>query len=295
MKLLYDQGKGKVYLNCIKWLECDDNELLGTAIMAVGNFARNDENCTAIVKEGISKKLIGLLNKYTIENPDIKLLHGLLSTLKNLVVPSKNKSIILEEGLIQTVQPILEIDQDIVIFKLLGTLRLVIDGQEKAAKDLISQKKLLEKLVQIFDNTYHLGVKREVSRFLAWLIKSCHSWDSMRNILQVERTIDCLVSMFSSEDYIMENEALISLNLLSAATIHANDITGIKESSSNDKILKVMFEEQLIKLQIAVVLPYVRIFSHNNKIAENLISLLEKFLQSLILLDHFREKMYGKF
>lgn len=60
MKLLYDGGQGKVYKNCIKWLESKDEDLLATAIMAVGNFARNDENCISIVKGGISKTLIGM-------------------------------------------------------------------------------------------------------------------------------------------------------------------------------------------------------------------------------------------
>ncbi|KAL3275533.1 hypothetical protein HHI36_020292 [Cryptolaemus montrouzieri] len=289
MKLLYDHGKGDVYRNSIKWLDSEDEELLATAIMAVGNFARNDENCIAIVKEGISKKLIDLLSKYSSNTPNIKLLHGLLSTLKNLVVPNANKSIILEEGLIKSMEPVLQLDNDIVIFKLLGTLRLVIDGQEEAAKDLISRKSFLQKLVEWYENTYHLGVKREVSRLLAWLIKSCHSWESMCNILQTERALNCLVSMFSSEDVIMENEALISLNILATLTWQTNE-SNTEGNISTETNFKLKFEEQMDQTHIETVIPYVRIFAHSEPMLRNLISLLEKLFQSKRILDRFKEK-----
>lgn len=55
--------------------------------------------------------------------------HALLSTLKNLVIPPPNKPIILEEGLIDVIYPMINIEQHFVIFKLLGTFRMVVDGQ----------------------------------------------------------------------------------------------------------------------------------------------------------------------
>lgn len=45
------------------------------------------------------------------------------------MIPSQNKAIVLEDGLVDTVYPMLAIPTFPVVFKLLGTLRMVIDGQ----------------------------------------------------------------------------------------------------------------------------------------------------------------------
>lgn len=62
-------------------------------------------------------------------NDDIRLQHALLSALRNLVIPAQNKSRMISHGLVDIILPMLTIDQYPVIFKLLGTLRMVIDGQ----------------------------------------------------------------------------------------------------------------------------------------------------------------------
>lgn len=61
----------------------------------------------------------------------MKIQHALLSTLKNLVIPRENKGQLLQEGLIDIIYPMIKIDQYLVVFKLLGTFRMVIDGQGK--------------------------------------------------------------------------------------------------------------------------------------------------------------------
>jgi hypothetical protein len=59
----------------------------------------------------------------------MRLQHALLSTLKNLVIPKVNKAAIIEAGLVETILPMLEIHTPPVVFKLLGTLRMMVDGQ----------------------------------------------------------------------------------------------------------------------------------------------------------------------
>jgi hypothetical protein len=73
--------------------------------------------------------VLALLSRHNTSQSDIKVQHALLSTLKNLVIPQQNKPIVLEEGLIDVIYPMIELDQYLVIFKLLGTFRMVIDGQ----------------------------------------------------------------------------------------------------------------------------------------------------------------------
>lgn len=59
MNLLYNNGESKVYENMILWLDSQDTDLLSTGILAIGNFARKDTHCIQMVKNGMSKKLIG--------------------------------------------------------------------------------------------------------------------------------------------------------------------------------------------------------------------------------------------
>lgn len=63
------------------------------------------------------------------EIEDVKIQHALLSTLKNLVIPKENKGKILKEGLIDVIYPMIKINHDLVVFKLLGTFRIVIEEQ----------------------------------------------------------------------------------------------------------------------------------------------------------------------
>lgn len=78
-----------------------------------------------------------ILSKYneSTDIVDVKMQHALLSTLKNLVIPKENKAQVLEEGLIDVIYPMIKIDQYLVVFKLLGTFRMVIDGQGKKWKE----------------------------------------------------------------------------------------------------------------------------------------------------------------
>nr|CAI5826616.1 unnamed protein product [Callosobruchus analis] len=131
MNLLYNNGVGKMYKNVVSWLSTSDEKLLSTAVLALGNFARKDLHCIEMVSSGISKKLIELIKKYneSTRDEDVKIQHALLSTLKNLVIPPQNKSQVLGEGLIDAIYPMIKMNQYLVIFKLLGTFRMVIDGQ----------------------------------------------------------------------------------------------------------------------------------------------------------------------
>ncbi|CAH1966467.1 unnamed protein product [Acanthoscelides obtectus] len=145
MYFLYDNGKGKMYENMVSWLNTSDDKLLSTAVLALGNFARKDLHCIQMVQSGISKKLIELVKKYnqSTKDEDVKIQHALLSTLKNLVIPAQNKSQVLQEGLIDAIYPMIKMNQYLVIFKLLGTFRMVIDGQGNWYQQTLEKQYLL--------------------------------------------------------------------------------------------------------------------------------------------------------
>ena len=131
MNFLYDDGKGPVYKKLIEWLESIDEDLQITAVLAMGNVARTDIHCKRMVEQGIHQKLLKILERNGNKSGDIRCQHALLSALRNLVIPADNKSLILADGLIDVLYPMLEIPTYPVVFKLLGTLRIVIDGQSK--------------------------------------------------------------------------------------------------------------------------------------------------------------------
>ncbi|EFA00118.1 GTPase-GDP dissociation stimulator vimar [Tribolium castaneum] len=297
MNLLYNNGQGKVYENMVTWLDSDDPDLLSTGVLAIGNFARKDTHCIQMVQKGISKKLIALLAKYNTRESDIKVQHALLSTLKNLVIPQQNKRIVLEEGLIEVIYPMINLEQYLVIFKLLGTFRMVIDGQEKAALDLISRKEFLEKLIYWCYNSDHLGVRGEIPRLLSWLIKHCHSFKPFHALLQVRDSVKCLVEMMSSNHAVMQNESFYALNLLciGCGVSHENDSSnGVNGDHANED--GVLFE-QLIDAEIGKNLSFV-VNKYSDKMdkqtIENLVTLLEQLINSRAVSSHLKSNNVGE-
>lgn len=59
MHILYNKGSGEVYLTVVKWLDTTDYNLLTTAMLAIGNFARQDDYCVQMMQDGIYDKLLG--------------------------------------------------------------------------------------------------------------------------------------------------------------------------------------------------------------------------------------------
>lgn len=132
MNLLYDGGNGTVYKKLVEWLDSDDEDLQVTAILAMGNFASTDAHCQQMVEQGIHRKLLQLLRDDSSKTGGIRFQHALLSALRNLVIPAANKPIVLADGLVDVVYPMLDIPTFPVVFKLLGTLRIIIQGQSKS-------------------------------------------------------------------------------------------------------------------------------------------------------------------
>ena len=169
----------------------------------------------------------------------MRLQHALLSTLRNLVIPKPNKSAIIEAGLVQTILPMLEIHQPPVVFKLLGTLRMTVDGQEKLAVDLLQNSTLIKQLVHWSKSSDYASVTGESLRLMAWLIK--HAYYQNRDItaatakqsadssslvafVKTDGAVECMTNMLTSQHLVMQNEALIALSILTAVLGNQSDI-----------------------------------------------------------------------
>ncbi|XP_058459530.1 GTPase-GDP dissociation stimulator vimar isoform X2 [Malaya genurostris] len=206
------------------WLDSYDVELLTTGVLALGNFARTDRHCIYMVENKIMHKMLAILAKNNGVDNQMTLQHALLSTLKNLVIPKPNKAAVIEAGLVDIILPMLEIHQPPVVFKLLGTLRMTVDGQEKLAQQLLQNQSLIKQLVHWSKTSEFTGVLGESLRLMAWLIKHAYHANKdlstaddtgLRKFVEVEGSVDSMVNMLTSTHLVMQNEALIALSILS--------------------------------------------------------------------------------
>ncbi|KFW69195.1 Rap1 GTPase-GDP dissociation stimulator 1, partial [Pygoscelis adeliae] len=178
------------------------------------DLSRTDGNCIHMVDNGIVQKLMDLLDRH-VEDGNVTVQHAALSALRNLAIPVVNKAKMLSAGVAEAVLKFLRSEMPPVQFKLLGTLRMLIDAQAEAAEQLGKNVKLVERLVEWCEAKDHAGVMGESNRLLSALIRHSKSKDVIRTIVQ-SGGIKHLVTMATSEHVIMQNEALVALALIAA-------------------------------------------------------------------------------
>uniref|UniRef100_A0A669QNJ6 Rap1 GTPase-GDP dissociation stimulator 1 n=1 Tax=Phasianus colchicus TaxID=9054 RepID=A0A669QNJ6_PHACC len=171
-------------------------------------------NCVRMVQVGVIHQLLDLLEKH-VESEDISVQHAALSALRNLAIPVVNKVQMLEEGVAERIQALLRSEMPPVQFKLLGTLRMLADGQADAAEILGQDPMLLNRLVQWCDVSDDTDVCGEANRLLASILRHNRSQEVVKAV-QEAQGVKHLVSMTMSEHAAMQNEALNALAIASA-------------------------------------------------------------------------------
>nr|XP_033799724.1 rap1 GTPase-GDP dissociation stimulator 1-like [Geotrypetes seraphini] len=233
MQKLFDNGCGIVYQNIPAWLSSKHIQLQMAGALAIANFARNDGNCIRMVQLGVVHQLLDLLEQH-LENGDVSVQHAALSALRNLAIPVMNKVQMLEEGVADRIQMLLRSEMPPVQFKLLGTLRMITDGQADAAKGLGQDSVFLNRLVQWCEAKDHAGVCGEANRLLASVLRHSKSQEVVKAVQEVQG-MKHLVSMTTSEHVIMQNEALIALAIASAI-----DLAVVEESFMESHLVEVL-------------------------------------------------------
>uniref|UniRef100_A0A8C3T129 GDS1 protein n=1 Tax=Chelydra serpentina TaxID=8475 RepID=A0A8C3T129_CHESE len=239
MQKMFANGCGIIYQKVGTWLASNHPQLQLTGALAVANFARNDGNCVRMVQLGVVLQLLDLLEQH-VENGDVSVQHAALSALRNLAIPVANKVQMLEEGVAERIQMLLRSEMAPVQFKLLGTLRMLIDGQADTAEMLGQDPLLINRLVQWCDAQEHAGVHGEANRLLASLLRHSRSQEVVKAIQQAQG-VKHLVSMTTSEHVIMQNEALIALAIASAINLVIKD--SLKESRLVQSLHKLLRDE----------------------------------------------------
>ncbi|XP_013188846.2 GTPase-GDP dissociation stimulator vimar [Amyelois transitella] len=318
MHILYNNGSGEVYEIMVKWLDSTNYNLLTTAILAIGNFARQDDYCVQMMQGKIFEKLLDifeLYNNFAVrvhQAPDddypvdkatvTKIQHAVLSALRNLSVPSANKRAAAAQGraapLLLSALP--HVEDHHVAYKLLAAIRMLVDGQESVARQLAESSAALRAVSRWGGAAECAGAAGEAPRLLAWAVKQLrHShWT---HILQVEGCITSLVNMLVSCHSVMQNEAILALTLLALAALNRTTpqteepesdyeksfITQIIESEIG-KHVSVLIETNCAKMPLEVaenLLAFLDITSKKNKIAleykeAKLQDSLQKFMDS---------------
>uniref|UniRef100_A0A8C5MI51 Rap1 GTPase-GDP dissociation stimulator 1 n=1 Tax=Leptobrachium leishanense TaxID=445787 RepID=A0A8C5MI51_9ANUR len=233
MQKLFEGGKGSVFQRVLSWLPSNNHQLQLAGALAIANFARNDGNCIHMVDNGIVQSLVDLLDRH-VEEGNVTVQHAALSALRNLAIPVVNKAKMLSAGVAEEVLKFLKSEMPPVQFKLLGTLRMLIDAQAEAAEQLGKNVKLVERLVEWCEAKDHAGVMGESNRLLSALIRHSKSKDVIRTIIE-SGGIKHLVTMATSEHVIMQNEALVALGLIGAL-----ELQKAEHDLENAKLIQVL-------------------------------------------------------
>ncbi|XP_027555798.1 rap1 GTPase-GDP dissociation stimulator 1-A-like [Neopelma chrysocephalum] len=191
----------------------------------------SDGNCLRMVQLGVIHQLLDLLEKH-VQSGDTSVQHAALSALQNLAIPVVSKVQMLEEGVAERIEALLRSESPPVQFKLLGTLRMLADGQADAAEILGQDPTLLNRLVQWCDVNNHTGVRGEANRLLASILHHNRSQEVVKAI-QEAQGVKHLVSMTTSEDAATQNEALNALAVASAI-----DLETLEESFKESQLVQ---------------------------------------------------------
>lgn len=212
MRHVYQNGSGPIYKATMAWLQADDDNLRVAGALSAGNFARKDDHCIQMVRDGVAKRLLDLLTEHTGTDGDIRLQHALLAALRNLAIPLENKPLLAELGAVDKLLSMLAVETFPVVFKLLGTLRMLVDKQEVVATKLGQNEQLVKHLVTWCSTEDHPGVKGESVRLLAWIAKNSASPEAKAVLCRLG-ALPHWVSMLSSEHSLMQAEGLLALTL----------------------------------------------------------------------------------
>uniref|UniRef100_A0A8C3CTH9 Rap1 GTPase-GDP dissociation stimulator 1 n=1 Tax=Cairina moschata TaxID=8855 RepID=A0A8C3CTH9_CAIMO len=194
--------------------QAEDTCIVKAASDLIVSLLLGDGNCIRMVQVGVIHQLLDLLEKH-VESGDVSVQHAALSALRNLAIPVVNKVQMLEEGVAERIQALLRSEMPPVQFKLLGTLRMLADGQADAAEILGQDPMLLNRLVQWCDVKDHAGVRGEANRLLASIVRHNRSQEVVKAV-QEAQGVKHLVSMTTSEHAALQNEALNALAIASA-------------------------------------------------------------------------------
>ncbi|KAK6642009.1 hypothetical protein RUM44_013732 [Polyplax serrata] len=310
MEYLYEVNDGVIMTHLTAWLSSEDKELVHTAVLCIGNIARTDRHSTSIVEKEIHKLLLNILKD---GSNDIKMQYAVISTIRNLSIPRINKVRLVKDGLIDVLIPLMDLDvktSSAVIFKLVGTLRQVIDGQELLALDLGCNENIIKKLSTWASLTIHPWVSSECCRCLCWLVKISKDRNVILNALR-NGSYTHILKLLGALHGLMQSEAVSALTVTSAIVLleleRSKHLEKNGEPDEEDQETKVEqdlekaefsdFERVLVSGEIGEKLKHL-IMQHGVKMDEHILENIFTFLEIVTKFgkfDHLNFDLYMEF
>ncbi|CAB1312624.1 unnamed protein product, partial [Coregonus sp. 'balchen'] len=124
MQKCFGEGTGVVYQDVLSWLQSSNTQL--------------QLNCVKMLELGVVPHILTLLEQH-VDEGDVSVQHAGLSALRNLAIPATNKVRMLEDGVTERIRTLLRSDMPPVQFKLLGTLRMMVDGQGEWERCMVEE------------------------------------------------------------------------------------------------------------------------------------------------------------
>ncbi|KAL9936703.1 hypothetical protein V8E36_004771 [Tilletia maclaganii] len=175
-----------------------DEELQSTALLAMGNLARKDSHCTALVQQhSLAPFLVSLLptssSTASTTAASRRLSHGVLSLLKNLSIPETNKPLIGQLGVISRVTDAGFLGKENiqqVQFAAVGLLKHLCRGESACAVEVVlgpgpatggeasstsNSPTALDALLNLIAQTDDVPVRMEGTRVLVYVVKALWS------------------------------------------------------------------------------------------------------------------------
>ncbi|XP_036241272.2 LOW QUALITY PROTEIN: rap1 GTPase-GDP dissociation stimulator 1-like [Molothrus ater] len=220
--------------------QAEDTCIVKAASDLIVSLLLGDGNCLRLFQLGVIHQLLDLLEKH-VRSRDTSVQQAALSALQSLAVPVVSKGQMLEEGVAERIEALLRSESPPVQFRLLGTLRTLADGQADAAELLGQDPLLLDRLVQWCSGSNHSGICGEANRLLASILHHNRSQEVVKAI-QAAQGVKHLVSMTTSEQAAMQNEALNALAIASAIDLETLE-EPFKESQLVQSLHKLLRDD----------------------------------------------------
>eukprot|EP01080_Neovahlkampfia_damariscottae_P005719 gene5719-9539_t len=130
-----------------KLLKHQDLEILRFIAILAGNLARSDENCEKLIKEGISKQLLSLINTPEL---DIQVVGNCAFAFTNLIKLKTQRKELISQGSVKSLHSLLIHRSDLLEFYILdGLSNLSIDNKEVANEIIeLGTEKVIEILIK---------------------------------------------------------------------------------------------------------------------------------------------------
>lgn len=180
------------------WIGSPYKELQSAACLALGNVARSDDVCIALVQQSaMHRSLVAILDDPA--NTDAQLLHSTLSFLKNLAIPIINRATLGEAGLLEAhILPRLwALDTQVQVqFTAVSLTRLLLVSSPDNAKRICAplsgdrsspayKRTHLNTLINLFLRSDQEPTKTEAARAIAAVLRVLHSSPNVTTLLPV--------------------------------------------------------------------------------------------------------------